>query len=80
MGYIIFISVFNVTRNWQEAGFRFQQVVIIIINLKMYLKGVPFFNGRCTQISTFPVKNGIQNREGLDRGKQPPQCKTFIGM
>ena len=34
MGYIIFISVFNVTRNWQEAlaSFRFQQVIIIIIN------------------------------------------------
>ena len=31
VGYIIFISVFNVTRNWQEAGFRFQQVIIIII-------------------------------------------------
>ena len=33
MGYISFISVFNVTRNWQEAlaGFRFQQVIIIII-------------------------------------------------
>ena len=45
----------------------------------MYLKGVPFFNGRCTQISTFPVKNGIQNREGLDRGEEPPQYKTFIG-
>ena len=45
----------------------------------MYLKGVPFFNGRCTQISTFPVKNGIQNRERLDRGEEPPQYKTFIG-
>ena len=43
----------------------------------MYLKGVPFFNGRCTQISTFPVKNGIQNRERLDRGEEPPQYKTF---
>ena len=34
VGYIIFISVFNVTRNWQEAlaGFRSQQVIIIIIN------------------------------------------------
>ena len=46
----------------------------------MYLKGVPFFNGRCTQISTFPVKTGIQNRERLDRGEEPPQYKTFIGM
>ena len=77
MGYIIFISVFNVTRNWQEAGFLFQRllllllyyyyyyiiiiitiiIIIIIIIIKMYLKGVPFFNGRCTQISTFPVKS-----------------------
>ena len=77
MGYIIFISVFNVTRNWQEAGFLFQRlllllyyyyyyyyyiiiiitIIIIIIIIKMYLKGVPFFNGRCTQISIFPVKS-----------------------
>lgn len=31
VGYIIFISVFNVTRNWQEVGFRFQKVFILII-------------------------------------------------
>ena len=43
----------------------------------MYLKGEPFFNGRCTQIRTFPVKNGIQKREGLNQGAEPPRIKLW---
>lgn len=43
----------------------------------MYLKGVPFFNGRLTQISTFSVKNGIQKDEGLNRGAEALRIKLW---